>query len=463
MPGNLPNLLFLMTDHERADSLGMVASGVEVTPTLNRLAGESTVFTRAYNTCPLCAPARTALATGKYPTTTGVLHNDWRGVTARDHKPIHQCLSEAGYDVAHIGVDHIKVKPPIRERVPFVKWIDNADFFEHLSGCGLAEAHDRCMRALRKEITMVRDGVPSREAYSGGQTAVWPGPAEHFKDNLYADEAIAFLREAHEQPFALFVYLWAPHPPLAVPEPYASMFDPEAIALPENVGRPAEDEPTNRRHGMAARLAEGVTMNKWRKVWAAHLGLVRLADDVIGRILRALDESGHADDTLTVFTVDHGEHLGQHAMYQKMEMYEPAIHVPLVIHAPGGTVGSFDVPVSHLDVMPTVLELLGLDVPDDLEGASLAGSVLSGSPPDEKNIFSMYAGNKTPCHHRRAVITRRWKYVYDPEDAPELYDLETDPLEMHNLAADPGHAETVRELHAACRAWHEKVGDRIRF
>ena len=458
-----PNLLFVMTDHQRADSIGVSRAGVEVCPHVNRLAAEGANFTRAYNTCPLCVPTRTALATGRYPTTTGIITNDWRGVTARDCKPIHQCLAEAGYDVAHVGIDHIKVKPPIRERVPFVKWIDNADFARHLEAHGLAEAHERCMGALKKEIVMTRDGAKSRESYSGPGTDVWPGPLEAFKDNFFADEAIAFLREPRERPFALFVYLWAPHPPLAVPEPYASMFDPAKIDLPANVGVPADGEPANRRDNMAELLAEGVTTDGWRKVWAAHLGLTRLADDASGRILDTLARSGHDENTVIVFTADHGDHLGQHDMYQKMEMYEQAIHIPLVVRTPGGKPGTFDAPVSHLDVMPTLLEILDIDAPVGLDGVSLVPSLHAGTPPVERSVFGMYAGNRAPGHHRRALISRKWKYVYDPEDVAELYDLENDPLETRNLAGETTYAETLRALHAECRAWHESHDDVIPF
>ena len=110
-PADRPNILFIMTDHQRADSLGMVQAGVEVTPNLNKLAGAGTLFERAYNTCPLCVPARTALATGKYPTKNGVVFNDWRGVRAGDHIPIHQVLYEAGYEIL----------PPEEQKEPLSK------------------------------------------------------------------------------------------------------------------------------------------------------------------------------------------------------------------------------------------------------------------------------------------------------------------------------------------------------
>ena len=458
-----PNLLFIMTDHQRADSLGMVQSGVEVTPHLNRLASESKVFTRAYNVCPLCVPARTSLATGKYPTTHGVVNNDFKGISAGDHKPIHQYLSEAGYEVAHIGVHHIRVKPGLTERVHFAAWFGDEDYGQYLKAEGLDAAHKGCHAKLRTEIVRNLDGQPVRKTYSGTETAVWPAAAEHFKDSFFAARAVEFLRAERPRPFALFVYLWAPHPPLAVPEPYASRFNPKEIELPDNVGTPASGEPPDRRAGVAGLLAENVSMPHWRRVWAAHLGLVNLADDAIGRVLRALDEAGHADDTLTVFTVDHGEHLGQHAMYQKMEMYEQAIRVPLIVHRPGTEPHRFDIPVSHLDVLPTLLDLCGIDRPGDLDGTSLYGSVTSGMPPRQKTVFSMYAGNDRVSDHRRAVIAGRFKYIYDPEDLPELYDLETDPLEMHNLAAAEDYAEIRHKLHAECRQWGETHGDRIRF
>ncbi len=115
------NLLFLMTDHQRFDSLGMVQAGVEVTPCLNRLAAGGTSFQRTWNTAPLCVAARTALATGLYPTRNGVVYNDWKGERAGDHRPLHQYLAEAGYTVAHVGVDHIRVKPGLRERVDMAR------------------------------------------------------------------------------------------------------------------------------------------------------------------------------------------------------------------------------------------------------------------------------------------------------------------------------------------------------
>ena len=463
MTHDSPNVLFIMTDHQRADSIGIVQAGVEVCPNLNRLASQSVVFSRAYNTCPLCAPARTALATGKYPTSNGIVFNDWKGLQAGDHKPIHQCLSEAGYEVGHVGVDHIRIKPTLQERVPFSKWISDGDYSRYLRDLGIDETPPEGRDAFKREITEFREGEFVKTGYSNTRTAVWAHPAEHFKDSYFCQQSVEFLRQERSDPFALFVYLWAPHPPLRAPEPYASLFSPANIDLPPNVNLPAEGEPPNRRQGIAAQLAEDISMDQWREVWSAHLGLVNLADAGIGRILEALESSRQADNTIIVFTSDHGDHLGQHRMYQKMEMYEQAINVPLFIHAPGADAGTFDVPVSHLDVMPTLLDLLHIESPGDLHGISLGESILAGAPPPDRPIFSQYSGNPVTGDTRRAVITKRRKYIYDPASDPELYDLENDPLETHNLAIEDSHTEIIQKLHEECKTWAREHGDGVKF
>jgi arylsulfatase A-like enzyme len=283
---------------------------------------------------------------------------------------------------------------------------------------------------------------------------VWPYPAEHFLDAYYCQQAIKYIEKPRYQPFALFLYLWAPHPPLVVPEPYASLFDPASIDLPPNVGVKSDGEPSGRRLGIAAQLAEGVGQEAWRSVWAAHLGLVNLADANIGHVVSTLDASGYTDETIVCFTVDHGDQLGQHRMYQKMEMYEPAIRIPLILKGPGIKSQMIDNPVSHLDVMPTVLAHMGLPIPSDLDGISMAHTLTSGQmPPAERPVFSQYSGNPTIGDQRRAVITQRYKAVFDPADRAELYDLLLDPLEMHNLADDPVYKPIAAELLTLCRQW----------
>ncbi len=456
---NKPNIVFIMTDHQRADSLGMIQDGKEVTPNLNKLSKKSTVFKRCYNTCPLCVPARTALATGKYPTRNGAVFNDWAGERAGDHKTIHEYLSEDGYEVAHIGVDHIKVRPAINERIDFAKWITQREYKEYIKEKGFGFGPG----IFHKEVMELRNGEYIRTKYSSMNTGLWQYESEDYRDLYFMKYAVDFLKNNQKKPFALFLYLWAPHPPLVVPGPYASLFKPEKIDLPPNVGKMAVNEPEGRRKGIAGQLGEGVGIEDWRKAWAAHLALTRLADDCVGEIIKTLEKSGCDEDTIIVFTSDHGEHLGQHAMYQKMEMYEQAIHVPFLIHISKGRAQEIGAPVSHLDIMPTLLDLAGIRAVGDIDGTTLVNTITDGIPLKDKPVFCQYSGNPALGDIRRAVIANKYKYIYDPRDKPELFDLENDPFEMNNLAGKPEYKKLQNKLHDLCRKWHLEHGDWVDY
>lgn len=452
--GNRPDILLFMTDHQRADMINMVQCGREVTPNLNRLVNEGFRFERAYDACPLCVPARTALATGVYPTANGVVYNDWKGETAGDLKPIHRILKEAGYRIGHVGVDHIKVQPPMREQgLDF--FVNQEDYEAWAKEQGIVTARDK------SELTKVEEDIEGEyvtKLYSGHKVSVWDKPVEQFKDFYFKDQALNFIRELPEGPFALFTYLWAPHPPLRVPEPYASMYDPDQIVLPENIGIAAEGEPELRRKGVPAQLADGVSMEEWRKVWAAHLGLTTMADEIFGAVLEELKAQGRYENTCIIFTSDHGDNLGQHSMYQKMEMYEEAVKVPFVIKVPGENAGSSDGVISHLDIKPTICELAGIDDKTG-DGISLL-PIIRGEKPDENRIvFSQYSGNPGYGTIRRAAVSKRYKYVYDNQRQHELYDLEKDPHEMKNVAGEAQYQEALNTMYAACRDFNEKHKD----
>lgn len=443
------NLLLVMSDHQRYDTIFMRQCGREVTPNLNKLAREGALFERAYTACPLCVPARTALATGHYPTETGVVYNDWEGKTAVSMDTIHDLLKRAGYRVGYVGVDHIRVNPPMRDR--------GYDLFYSQEEY---EAYAREQGYILKEPEDIRyvmeacDGELKLEGYSGTRSSKWPHPIEEFKDYCFLKQAEKFLDSQGDGPFALFVYLWAPHPPLRVPEPFASMYPPDKISLPGNIGIPAENEPVSRRMGAAAQLAEGVTTEEWRQVWASHLGLVSLADDIAGKLLDKLQASGHDKDTAVIFTADHGDNLGQRGMYQKMEMYECCIRIPLIIRNPGENPRVVKALVSHLDIMPTICTLAGLDGAG-LEGINLLERPKGQDIPMEREIFSQYSGTYGYGYIRRAIVTWKEKYIFDENRDREYYDLEKDEEEMHNLGEDLAYAERVGKLHERCKEFHE--------
>lgn len=456
--GKRPNIVLFMTDHQRNDGIGMIQCGREVTPNLNRLVEEGIRFERAYNVCPLCVPARTALATGVYPTENGVVYNDLKGGAEEQYLPIHKVLQNAGYRVGHVGVDHIRTTPLMRNQ--------GLDFFVNESDYQAWAAQQGVVtKRSEKQITYVHeeiDGVYEEKVYSGHQVLPWEAPIEQFKDYYFKERALEFLREKQEEPFALFVYLWAPHPPLKVPEPYYSMYDPEQLLLPDNVGIAAQGEPELRRKGVPAQLADGVSMDEWRKAWAAHMGLTTMADQFFGEITAELKKQGIYDDTCILYTSDHGENLGQHKMYQKMEMYEEAVHVPFVIKMPQGGHGTIKEVISHLDIYPTFCELAGIEAADK-DGNSLIPIIKNGKGEEERMVYAQYSGNPGYGTIRRAAISKRYKYVYDSNREHELYDLEKDPMEMNNAAGQEEYQEIVRKMYAACRKYHESRNDHFRW
>lgn len=358
-------------------------------------------------------------------------------------------------------MNHIQVKPELQERVDFAKFLDQHDYAKFLDHNEITPS----INALsRKHIVELRDGEYVNGHYSSAHTFEWELPLSLFKDVYFTDHAVQFIEESEHSsaPFALFVNIWAPHPPLAVPEPYASLFDPNKLELPSNVGIPSEGEPPNRRKGVPAQLASDMTLEGWRKTWAAHLGLTRLADDCVGRIIDALKQTGQYKDTIILFMSDHGDHLGQHRMYQKMEMYEQAIKVPMIIKVPACPAQTRTELVSHLDIVPTLLDLLELTIPDDIEGCSLK-AVLSGEASlPERTMFSQYSGNPTLGDIRRAAITAQYKYIYDPNDEDELFDLQQDPLETINLAKKLQYSEVKNKMKQELIQWGIEHQDWVR-
>lgn len=468
-----PNILMIMTDHQRYDSIGKWVDGIEVTPNLNRLKKDSMSFERAYNTCPLCVPARTALATGAYPTANGVVYNDWAGETATDSRTIHADLSDSGYKLYHSGVDHLKVTPGLRQQADFTGYVDQADFQKHVEEAGA----DMSQFPKHKKKVLERYGEDIRaKTYSNTDTSVWDQDTGYYRDTYFTEKATDFIRNETE-PFALFLNYWAPHPPLIVPDSFWQKFKDIELVLPDNIGRPSAGEPENRRMSVAAQLAEGITEEEWTKVWKAHLALVNYVDNEIGIVLDVLKDKGIYEDTIIIFTSDHGDHLGQHGMYQKMEMYEEAVHVPLLIKAPTLGIGSHKGVVSHLDIVPTVMEAVNTSRQDEINKSSTAGQLdgesLYNIVNDPKNhgdrlAFIQYSGNPAIGSVRRAVVSKNYKYIIDDAGHEELYDLSEDPSEMFNLINDTislkGHTrETLTIMRNECRLWASEKKDWVKL
>lgn len=450
------NLVFIMTDQQRADTIGMKINGVPITPELNKLAEKSAVFTKAYNCCPLCVPARTALATGINPIKSGMMLNDLAGKYAQNHKTLHTMLYEAGYDVAHIGVNHISTKPNIKDCIPFSMWEDDQSYEKFALENGV-----QIQRKLTDSVVIdeLSNGKYEKHRYSNANVSRFEYALDLFKDVWFAQKAVEFINQEHDKPFALFICMWAPHPPLIVPNEYADIFRTQDIKMPSNTGKPSIGEPSGYKKSAAAQLGKFPPENGWDEGLAAHFNLTRLCDDQVGKVMTALVKNNLQDSTITVFTTDHGEQMGSHGMYQKMEMYEPAVRVPAIFNVPNIKPSRFDTPISHLDFVPTILNLLNIDTGIIFEGTPLGTAIKSGTPPLEHDIFSIYCGNHQYGDMRRMIVSGKlgkYKYVFDGSES-ELFDLETDPLEMNNLANNPDYCSIKQKLHEKLIKWEKDM------
>jgi uncharacterized sulfatase len=283
-----------------------------------------------------------------------------------------------------------------------------------------------------------------------------------------AQEAVHFIRrmEGDPRPFLLTYSCFEPHRPLACPIPFSRMYAARRheMTLPESRRDPAGPALLRRRPSGQLEAAEAFSDDDLRAMWAAYCGAISYVDHLVGTILQALIETGRFDDTLFIFTSDHGEMLGAHGLLWKGAVgYEEMIGVPFLVRPPGGLPAPHHTHqlVSHVDVVPTVLRWCGATVPDGLHGTDIADLAQGGDAPVRDGLAVEYSARRLEANPSPLRIwrTATWKYVESPAGGEELYDLQRDPWELHNLVDDPAAAPTQETLRAALYAWLAQTGD----
>jgi len=457
-----PNLLWIMTDQQRRDSIGAYGNPAIKTPNLDRLAEGGVRFNQCYIATSPCSPSRASLLTGLYAHTHGVVVNNI--VLPEDVPSLGNTLKAAGYRAAWVGKWHLG--PTDSPKHGFTdKWVDHArSYRDYLERVGLLQA------------------FPERRGGSAWPRGVRygrsPVPEEHFLETFLAREAISFLEESGSQPFCLAVSFRAPHPPVTPPEPWYSMYPRDKVPLPANFHDDMENKPLwqrQRRTGRmdsgrrGARKWEGTTFPKsrvlaewteeeWREIIALYYGFVSYVDNWTGKVLEALDRQGLTDNTIVLYTTDHGDMMGSHGLITKSYIYDEDMRVPLVMRYPPlikpGT--ATDALVSNVDVFPTLLEMMGVKVPRGVQGRSFL-PVLEGEAQPHRDAAFMEVASRGI----KAVRTGRWKYTVNwrPRDLDELYDMENDPLELRNLATDPEHADACERLRKRILDWMRETRD----
>ncbi|MCG3180371.1 MAG: Arylsulfatase [Phycisphaerae bacterium] len=464
-----PHIIVLMADQLRRDVLGCYGGGFGATPNIDALAAESVRFAQHHTNCPLCVPARNSIATGTWPHAHGAIVNAWDPAeapwgTARG-QTYYELLAASGYRVVHAGTDHLRSDPPMKDRHAAIEFIASTrQHAAYLAGVGLAELSDAAFRSPTLDYAA---GRPQVVHYTNANTAPWPHEARHFRDLWYADRVVEAIDAADPgQPLALMAMFWAPHCPLTAPEPYYSLYDPSRLDLPPHVGRWTPGHSPMHLLHIPGHLGATYTPAQWRQAWAVYLGLVRLLDDAIGRVVAALRRRGFWDDAVVIFTTDHGEMLGVHRLWQKMCMYDDAVRIPLLIKPPGKVdqvhfSADRSQLTQHLDLAATICDYAGVAAPDRSVGRSLAPIVRDPAASGHDAVFCEFNGNSGRSFQQRCVVTPTHKFIYNHGWSDELYDRAADPGETANLCDAPAPPPEAAALRARLADWMQRTNDCI--
>ena len=448
-PDRRPNVLFIVSD-DLNNLLGCYGDPLARTPNLDKLAARGARFDRAYCTFPLCGPSRNSFLTGLYPNATGIHKNSEifrQSIPKQVSMP--QAFRRAGYFVGRIGkLYHYQVPRSVGTN----GHDDPASWELELNPAGV----DR----LEEE-----PAIFSLEPGKFGGTLSWyasPQPDERHTDGMIAGDAEWVLERCakdRSRPFFLAVGFFRPHTPYVAPrDPYFGWHPREKMPVVQDVAADRADIPRAALRSGQARQ-DAMSDDLRRECRQAYNAAISFMDAQVGRVLAALDRLGLADDTIIVFTSDHGYHMGEHGLWQKMSLFEESARVPLVIVAPRSTTPGTAVPapVSQIDLFPTLAALCRVPTPENLQGQNLVP--MFADPGHEGRGWALTqvtssVAKGSPSFFGYSLRTPRWRYTEWDEGRAgrELYDHDADPQELTNLADAASHAADVAALSARLRA-----------
>jgi arylsulfatase len=443
-----PNVLLLYTDQQRFDALGYTGNRHIRTPHLDALAATGGCFSHAYCNSPVCMPSRQSMLSGQYPSALGTTTN---GIEMREETlTLQRVLKPYGYTTANLGKLHFCNHSNRDHREPHPAYGFDRLVLSDEPGC-YDDAYIKWVEmrapdqveACRVDTPPAWQGTPRHRQPRGTTTPyVFQGP-EHLTHTAFvADETIRFLEDAQAGPFFAVAGFYAPHAPINPPQRFVDLYDPAEMPLP--LRNPGEDR-------------TGLSDDDWRRVVAFYYALVSHIDDQIGRILAAVDALGLRENTLILFTSDHGEHLGDHGLVAKGPPgLDSCARVPLIASCPArfGPLGVRNELIEAVDLAPTILDMCGVQVPPVMQGRSFRG-LLEGRGYTPRR--SAFIEHRVPFGTSwKTVVTQEFKYAASNGGDELLFDLAHDPHELHNVAAAPECAGALAEMRAELlRRWFD--------
>ena len=450
-----PNILFISAEQQRGDTMHCTGADWMRTPHLDRLADRSVIFANAFCPAATCVSSRAAFYTGLYPHNTGIYG------FYRSSGSLHWTsrLSDSGYHCASVGKTHL---PPtgfhesIAEQGNKCALMHNGepgDWYRAVQEAGYEPPYD------------LHETDP--DFYDKLGAIVWPLPEELHPDIFVGDRALEWIdRWEGEKPFYLHVGFLSPHDPYDPPQRFIDQYDDDSIPMPhvtdeELQGMPDELFAEMRRdengHGMTVIKASHATPERVRRLRKHYYASLTMIDEKIGQILGRLESKGLLDNTIVIYTSDHGDNLFDHGIYYKGELYDTIVHVPLLIsapdaHRPGRRV---DDVVSQLDVVQYILDKAGVEGAD-LDGISLTPTVEKGEPHSRTYAFAEEGatGLRPQPDLVSMIRSRAHKLIYfNGNHTGQLFDLTRDPGETVNLWHDPDHQSIRAELTAELLDW----------
>jgi arylsulfatase len=475
-----PNIVIVMTDQQRWDTLGVYGNRHIRTPNLDRLATEGVLFEKAFVPIPLCTPSRASLFTGQYPSRHGLRANEVFPLPVSAPNMLNT-FREAGYTTLMAGKDHVFGQEGLSRL--FDRVVEYNHFGRGKGMYGIDEDMDEAERSVfdfRKSLMGVK------------YVDLDPHDILDTPTVRITDAAIEMVQDAKDLPFFLWLSYPDPHPPFVVAEPYASMYRGRPVGHPATREGEMDDKPLRQKLGQHF-LRSSDRYSKGRNIYCEediqrireiYYGMVSLIDDQVGRFAQALEGLALSEDTILVFMSDHGEFLGSHSMVRKTTaMYDDLVRIPLFVRWPGHIKPAriTESVAESVDLAPTLLDLAGLPLLDQVEGKSMSPLLLGqsskhkdyafgiygveGEPTTEEDIKKInfdedvvyiWGNNVGPLVMRgRFAMVRglEWKLVYYKGGEGELYNLAEDPNELYNRYDDPACATIQATLMRKLLEW----------